>query len=546
MKLEGFTEYKKEDIEKYNSLRWWLGVTFGDIFDKATDLYPRREALVDDKVRLSYCQLRERVDKLAIGLIKLGIKKGDRVLIQLPNWGEFVYSFFALQKIGAIVVLLVPQYAQIEINHLSRLTHASAWILPEKYRKIDYLPIINDVLKTNSKIKHVILARGHEGTQFTSLEMLMRDAELDEKNILRVAKRRPNPMEVALLLPSGGTTGLPKVAPRTHNDYICSVEYHTRALEQNINDIYLVVTPVGHNAPLMNGIVGPIINFCKIVLLDSTRVEDICRVIQEEKVTGVTLVPALARRLVNFEGLGNYNLSSLVKIGVGGAHSTSDLIRGVYEKIGCKCINSFGMVEGPLARVRLDDDFDTIYNTVGRPSCPYDEFKIIDENGNELPPNTEGELVAKGPGLFTGYLKLDNRKFFTKDGFFRTGDLATIDESGNIRITGRIKDIIIRGGENISAIDIEELISSHPKVEDVAVIGMPDEDLGEKVCAYIQPLSETTLSFEEIISFLVNKGASKLLLPERIEFIDKIPLTEVGKPDKKALRSDIKKRLGMI
>lgn len=546
MKLEGFIEYKKEDIEKYNSLRWWLGVTFGDIFDKATDLYPRREALVDDKVRLTYSQLREKVDKLAIGLIKLGIRKGDRVLIQLPNWGEFVYSFFAVQKIGAIVVLLVPQYAQIEINHLCRLTHASAWILPEKYRKINYLPIIDEVLKTNSELKYVILARGQESIRFTSLEMLVHDAELNDKNISEVAKRRPDPMEVALLLPSGGTTGLPKVAPRTHDDYICNAEYHTRALEQNINDKYLVVTPVGHNAPLINGIVGPIFNFCKIILLDSTRVEDICRVIQEEKVTGVTLVPALARRLVNFEGLENYDLRSLIKIGVGGAQSTPDLIRAVHEKIGCKCVNSFGMVEGPCARVRLDDDFDTIYNTVGRPSCPYDEFKIIDENGNKLPPTMEGELVAKGPGVFTGYWRLDNTKFFTQDGFFRTGDLAKIGESGNIRITGRIKDIIIRGGENISAIEIEELISSHPRVEDVAVIGMPDEDLGEKVCAYIQPVSGTTLSFEDIISFLVNKGASKLLVPERIEFVDKIPLTEVGKPDKKALRVDIRKHLGMI
>jgi non-ribosomal peptide synthetase component E (peptide arylation enzyme) len=170
---------------------------------------------------------------------------------------------------------------------------------------------------------------------------------------------------------------------------------------------------------------------------------------------------------------------------------------------------------------------------------------VIDGDGKDLPPNREGELVSKGPGIFTGYFKSaeENKAIFTEDGFFRTGDLAEIDELGNIRITGRIKDIIIRGGENISAIDIENLVSEHPGVEEVAVVGMPDEVLGERICAYIQPTRGSELSFEEVISFLKSKGASVLQLPERIEFVDRIPLTKVGKIDKKALREGIKKRL---
>ncbi|MFC1820640.1 AMP-binding protein, partial [Thermodesulfobacteriota bacterium] len=358
-------------------------------------------------------------------------------------------------------------------------------------------------------------------------------------------KRRPDPDEVALLLPSGGTTGWPKVAPRTQNSHICNAEYYSKPWEQNINDICLVVTPVGHNAALLNGIVGPILNHSKIILLDSTRPEDFCRTVQEEKVTCVNLVPALVRRLLNFEGLHNYDLSSLIKIGVGGAHSSPDLVRRLNERISCTYVNSFGMVEGPCARTRLDDDFEIICNTVGRPVCPYDEFKIIDRDENDLPPDIEGELVARGPGIFTGYLKSNNAEIFTRDGFFKTGDLAIMDELKNIRITGRIKDIIIRGGENISAGQIEDLIGTHPEVSDVAVVGMPDEELGEKVCAYVQPVSGAKPSFEEILSYLVSKGASKLLLPEKIEFVDSIPLTKVGKPNKKKLRDDIKERYGI-
>jgi non-ribosomal peptide synthetase component E (peptide arylation enzyme) len=210
-------------------------------------------------------------------------------------------------------------------------------------------------------------------------------------------------------------------------------------------------------------------------------------------------------------------------------------------------VHAFGSVEGSNSMTRLDDEFETVCNTVGRKCCPYEIYKIVDKQGNELPPNKEGELVTKGPGIFTGYLKSEreNKEIFTKDGFFKTGDLAVIDEFENIKITGRIKDIILRGGENISALDIETLISSHPGVEDVAVVGMPDEELGERICAYVQLIPGTKLTFDKIISFLRGIGASVLQLPERIEFVDSIPLTKVGKIDKKALQKDIRKRLGI-
>ena len=547
MSIVGFPKRSEEDAEKYSKLGWWPGITFGDMLDKATDLYLAKEALVDDRVRLTYSELQERVNRLATGLISLGIEKGDSVLLQLPNWAEFVYSFFALQKIGGIPVLLISGYRQLEVSHLCRLTEAKAWIVPDVYRKIDYLSFIGEVKKANPQLKHIISVRAHgQDRDFTaSLERLM-EPELSANDRRELAIRRPEPTDVSHIIPSGGTTGLPKGIPRTHNDYICNVEYVARAGEMNSDDIWLVTVPVGHNLALLVGTIPSVLRGGKLVLLDSTRPGDICSAIQRERVTFMPIVPSLLKRIVGFEELGDYDLSSLKKVAAGGEASSPELIRQVYQKLGCKYINEFGMVEGLLCRTRLDDDFETVANTVGRPCCPYDQVKILDSEGKELPLNTDGELSAKGPCIFAGYLKNpeENRKVFTANGFFRTGDLARIDDSGNIRITGRIKDIIIRGGENISPAQVEELLLTHPGIADAAVIGMPDKELGEKVCAYVQPVAGVKPDPEEIERFMESKGASKLLIPERFEFIDALPMTEAGKHDKKALREDIKQHLG--
>ncbi len=190
-------------------------------------------------------------------------------------------------------------------------------------------------------------------------------------------------------------------------------------------------------------------------------------------------------------------------------------------------------------------DLDRIIRTVGRPTCPYDVYRVIDETGNVLPPNTKGELVVKGPGVFTGYYKNpeENETAFTADGFFRSGDLAMIDDAGDIILCGRLKDIVKRGGENVNAAEVETLISGHPDVVLVAVIGMPDREMGERVCAYIQPRDGAKIDFAAIISHLKGLGASVLQFPERIEFVDAMPLTKVGKLDKRRLREDIESKL---
>jgi 2,3-dihydroxybenzoate-AMP ligase/mycobactin salicyl-AMP ligase len=540
-----FPRHREEDAERYSKYRWWLEMTLGDILDRVTDVFPKKEAVVDDKMRLTYTELRNKVDRLAIGLINLGIEKGDSVLLQLPNWNEFVCSYFALQKAGCIPVLLISGYKQLEISHLCLLTEAKAWIVPDAYRKIDYTSFIGEVKDKNPQLKHVISVRAEkESREFTAnLENLM-EYELSPDDRDKLEMRRPEPTDVAHIIPSGGTTGLPKGIPRTHNDYICNVEFMHKGWEMNTSDVALIVVPVGHNLALLN-VVGSILLGYKLVLLDSTRPQDICSTIQSERVTYIPTVPSLVRRVLEIPELNSYDLTSLKKISAGGEPSTPDLIMEVYRKLGCAYINEFGMSEGLICRTSLTDDIETICNTVGKPCCPYEQLKIIGEDGNELPPNNDGELATRGPSIFAGYLKNpeENKKSFTDDGFFRTGDKARIDSSGNLKITGRIKDIIIRGGENISPAQVEELLCSHPDIVDAAVIGMPDKEFGEKVCAYIKPVPGSKIDEKKIKAFMEGRGASKLLIPERFEFVDTLPMTEAGKHDKKALRKDIKQKL---
>ncbi len=545
MPVDGFNPYKPEDIERYTKYRWWLGITWGDMLDKGSDLYPRKEILVDDTTRFTYRELRENIDRLAIGFIELGIKPRDFVLLQMPNWHEFVIAFYALQKAGAIVVLLVTRHGITEIDYLSNLTNPVAWIGPPNYKKIEYLPMVKKLMGKHGELKYIISVRDPGNKDFISMEKLIEDSKLTKVSLEALAARRPDPMEVSIILPTGGTTGLPKAVPRTHNDYIASVEYHTKAWEITSEDTLLTSAPVGHAQAIHNCVGGAFFNYARYVITDSTNAEDLCRVIEREKVTAFPTVPSIAQRIIELPNLKDYDLSSLKKLYAGGAPSTPELIKSVYEKLGCKYVNTLGSSEGPASMTRLDYDFNAISATVGRSDCPYTQIRIIDQYGNEVPPGKEGELTMKGPNIFNGYFKSpdDNRKVFTADGFFKTGDLAKIDDNGNIIITGRIKETILRGGETISAIGIEHLISSHPAVAEVAVLGMPDKALGERICAYIKLKPGATLTFDELIIYLKGTGASVLQLPERVEFIESMPLTNVGKIDKKVLKEDITKKL---
>jgi 2,3-dihydroxybenzoate-AMP ligase len=549
--LEGTNPFPKDFVNRYYEKRLWLGIPLGEMLNRTCDLYPYKEAIVAGEVRLTYRELRDWTDRAAIAFLDLGIEKLDRVLLQIPNWAEFVYAYYGLHKIGAIPVMCIPRYSQREMEHFCEITEAKAWILPLLFEKIDYLPMIESIRSHQPLLKYILIIDSSdrdseplpEGT--LSFNDLLKKVDLKRYPKDYIQSFRPDPDEICHLMPTGGTTGLPKLVPRTHNDFYCNFEYRAKAWERSSHDITLIATPITHNMGIEVSLNPSILTGGKVVMIPSTRSKEILETIERERVTTLILVVAQLQQIVDDPDLHQYDLSSLRVIAGAGSHVPAELIKKIYSRLGCKFYNVYGSSEGPCTQTRYEDPEDRVRHTVGWPICPYDEFKVIDSNGNELPQGKEGELVARGPCIFRGYYKAEAENFeaFTPDGFYRTGDIAKFNREGRLIITGRKKDIIIRGGENISAKEVEELISGHPKVEQVAAVGMPDPVLGERVCAFIKPRKGMAISFEEIISYLKEKKTTVLYLPERIEIIEEIPLTNVGKVDKKRLREEIKGRL---
>jgi len=544
--LEGATPYRDEDERHYLNNGWWRGLTLSDYLDRAADVHPNKEAFVDACGRMTFDQARERANRLAIRFIEMGIAPMDRVLVQLPNWNEFVCCYFACQKIGAITVLLIDRYRQHDIGRLIRLTGAKAWLVPARYKKVDFLPIVQDIRQAFPQIENVITVRGAvDAAGFWSYEQLVAKGPVSAQELLEIEGRKPHSGQVAHMGPTGGTTGEPKIVPRTHNSLACTVEFCSMAWQQHCEDVTLVVGPIGHDLSFSKGFLGSVITQGKLVLLDSTDNQAICETIQREKATAVVWVPTLAQRLLQYEDLDKFDLSSLKKMHSGGGASHREMVRDVMRRLKIIYFNGYGATEGMTCITRAQDDYETICGTVGRPTCPYDQYKTVDLDERRTVADESGELMVKGPCVFTGYYRNpeENGVVFTAEGFFKTGDIARIDSHGYITLTGRAKEMINRGGESISATEIERLISRHPDVAIVAVVPMPDPLMGERVCAYIEPCRGKQLDFETVITFLRQQNASVLELPERIEFVDSMPYTRTQKLDKRVLRQDIENKL---
>jgi 2,3-dihydroxybenzoate-AMP ligase len=500
---------------------------------------------------LTYQELRNWTDRSAIAFLELGIKKLDRVLLQVPNWPEFVYAYYGLSKIGAIPVLCLPRFNGREMEYFCKVTEAKALIAPVCDEKIDYLAIVELLRSSQPDLRHVLLIDSPEqdrkslpeGTSLFNEVVKKVDLGRYPKDYLR--SFRPDPDEICHLIPTGGSTGFPKIVPRTHNNWVCNAEYRAKAEERSPEDIVLIATPLTHNMALDVSLNPTFLTGGKVVLIPSTGPKEILEAIEKERVNRTTLAVAQVQKIIDYPDLDRYDLSSLQFLSTGGSPIPSQLIKEVYEKLGCKFCNTFGMSEGACSQTRYDDPPEAVLRTVGWPICPYDELKVVDEKGHELPQGKEGILVARGPCIFQGYYKgeFQNQEAFTPDRFFRTGDIARFDSEGRMAITGRMKDIILRGGESISAVDVEELVIGHPKVEQVAVVGMPDPILGERVCAFIKAKEGLAICLEEIVSYLKEKRASVLYFPERMESLPEMPLTKVGKVDKKQLREEIKVKL---
>ncbi len=541
MKSEEFTPWPKNLEDKYMSAGVWQGVTIGELLDRTAAKYPAKEALINGPTRLTYSQWSQAVNRIALGLLELGLKKGDKVILQLPNIPEFIYVFFALTKIGVVPVNALIQHRNREIGHLLNITEAPAIVIPAEYRGFNFLKMIEELRPTSKNLKHIIVAGDDAPSRTVSLKELMNTPREDKYPRDYLNKFKPGANDVAYLALSGGTTGYPKAIPRTHNDFISLNNAHIRLCKVNADSAFLVTLPVAHNIGLAF-VIQSVIAGGKLVLLTGTKTEDILKLIQDEKISVTVLVPTLISDIVKFPDLDKYNLNSLSVVESGGAEANIAMIRTLSSKMKGRVLNVFGMSEGVIFMPRVSDSMEVASETIGRPCCPEDEIKILDEGGKEVPPGIEGELTVRGPHCFRGYFKdpEENRKSFNNEGFFHTGDLAVRRPDGNYKLVGRKKDMIIRGGENISASEVEELLRSYEKVQDVAVVGMPDARLGEKVCAFVIPKAGGKVSLDELTAFLKTKNIAIFKFPEKVELVGQFPLTSVGKVDKKKLKEILK------
>ena len=549
--LDGCSPWPKELAEQYVSQGFWENITLGDMLDRTTTYFPKREALIGispvmGALRDTYAELRLKVDRMAFHLLRLGFKPTDRIILQLPNIPEFVYLYFALQRFGGIPVLCLPPHRLSEVGYIAQETGAKGYAIPSEFRRFDYLGLANEVRKKAPQLEHILVAGTDTPKGTISLAELLEDP-LEEKYDEGYLKSfRPNPMDVAVFQLSGGTTGLQKVIPHTHNDYICCGKFSALMVGHNPYSAFLASAPISHNFTLTSpGLHGIIYFGGKTVLAPNANPETVLPLVEAEKITYLNGVPTMIINWLNYLEDAHLDLSSLKVLAGGGFKVNAELGRRVKAKFGFPVQQNFGMGEGFISCTWLDDPEDRILGTQGQPLTPADRVKVVDDNGVEVPQGEMGELWAQGPTVVRGYYKSEerNKEAFDPEGFYKTGDMVRRDSKGYLILEGRKKDMINRGGEKISAEEIENLILGHPSVLNTAVVAMPDPLFGEKSCAYVILNKGKTLQFEELKTFLLEKKIAKFKLPERLEIVDEFPLTSMAKVSKQELRKDIAEKL---
>ncbi|BDT72112.1 salicylyl-CoA synthase / salicylate adenylyltransferase [Comamonadaceae bacterium OS-4] len=542
--LQGFVPYPPEFAARYRARGYWQDKSLAQEFNAVYARFSDRTALVDGDVSLSYADLDRLSTNLALNLLEIGLQPLDRVVPTLPNVHEFVVLYFALQKIGAIPIAALVTHRYAEISQFVNLSGATTCVYPDVMGEFHFSPVIDRVAAENTALRiRIVLGQAKPG-EHSLRELIDRPAKLPASRLAEIAI---DPTDPCIFQLSGGTTGIPKLIPRTNNDYAYNSKVAASVCEVDAESVLLLVLPIAHNLPLAcPGIQGFMFNGAKVVVHANTRPAEMFALIQKHKVTHLKVVPALLIRLINDPSVGDYDLSSLKLIQSGGQRmqpevraKTRALIPGVFVQ------ENFGMSEGTLMFVRSSDPEEVKLETCGRPVCEDDEVKLLDEDDREVAPGEVGEFTVRGPYTLRGYFGVPeyNAKQFTTDGFYRSGDLMRKHPSGNYVVEGRKKDLINRGGEKISAEEVENLILMHPAVQNVACVPMPDAHMGEKMCAFIILRAGQKLELKTLVDFLLTKEIAKFKLPERLEVLADFPVSTFGKVSKKALGEMVAKML---
>ncbi|EJU9788060.1 TPA: (2,3-dihydroxybenzoyl)adenylate synthase [Vibrio vulnificus] len=528
--LDGFVRKPSVQSEQYQAANLWRNSPLWQILHQGVEHHPDSIAVTDNHTSLSYLELASRVDRIAAGLREEGLVCGDSVVLQLANTLDFLVVFFALQRLGVVPVLALPAHGLVEIRHFMQLSEAKVYI-GSNHEKDDKALAIATQLQAELSVSIRCYISGHCG-QFSPLP---------ECGAGDFTPAMVDPEHPALFLVSGGTTGLPKLIPRTHNDYLFNVEQCAKASEISAQDVYLAVLPVAHNFTLgCPGILGVLNAGGKVVLTTNPSPDHCFELIEKQRITATALVPALAQLWTEATQWESTDRSSLRLMQVGGSKLAYSDALEMQNAFPNALQQVFGMAEGLIACTRLGDDKEIIATRQGRPVSEWDEVLVVDDQGKPVAVGEEGELLTRGPYTLSGYYRAPehNLRAFTDEGYYRSGDRVVVDANGYFTVTGRIKDVIIRAGENIAADELEELLLSHPQIAQVAVFPLPDAHLGEKI-AVAAVIRGPEIMLRDIRQFLQTKEIAAFKLPDELFAVKSLPKTAVGKIDKKRILSTI-------
>lgn len=513
-----------ELADRYRAQGLWQGETFDDVLTtRARSADSRsRVAVTDVNHQWTYGELQERVDRLAAGLRARDIGPGDRVLLQIPNRAEYVETVFALFRIGAIPVFGLPAHREAELVGIADAARAVAIIAPASHAGFDHAALAASVAAQVDSVKQVI--------DVDTYDRIYADP---------IDHPRADPSGLAFLQLSGGSTGIPKLIPRTHDDYLYSVVRSNEICGVTADTVYLATLPVAHNFPMSSpGILGALAAGGTVAMAEAPAPSVAWQMVERAGVTMTGLVPPLARLWTETAENGtDADLSTLDVIQVGGARCPDELARRIGPALGVTLQQVFGMAEGLVCYTRLDDPIDVVTATQGRPMSDHDELRLVDEDGAVVT-DGPGFLETQGPYTIRGYWAGAAPHSFAPDGWYRTGDVVEITTEGNLVVLGRGGDRVNRGGEKVSAEQLEEQLLTHPDVRDAIVVGVADEYLGERTCAYIIPTDpDAPPSLPAMRKYVREAGLAEWKLPDTVKVIEAFPETGVGKVSRKALRT---------
>ncbi|WP_337061758.1 (2,3-dihydroxybenzoyl)adenylate synthase [Kineococcus sp. G2] len=522
------------------------GQTLWGQFETSAARTPAATALVardgtGQQVRWSFQRLRDAAVRTAAGFARAGVRPGERVLLQLPNTAEFATVVLGLFRLGALPVLALPAHRSAELRHVAATSGAVAFVTADRTGTgstgCDHRDLARELLRTpGCEALRLVLVTG-EPEEFGDLaDLAVSDTEAAEAAL----PEPPAPDDVAFLQLSGGTTGVPKLIPRTHDAYALTVRESARICGLDQDSRMLVVLPVAHNYPMSSpGILGTWLAGGTVVLAPDPSPGTAFPLVAAEGVTHVSLVPPLALLWTAAAGDTDHDLSSLRVVGVGGAKCTPELARRVPQALGARLQQVFGMAEGLVNYTRLDDPEDVVVHTQGRPISPHDEVRVVDEDDRDVPPGEHGYLLTRGPYTIRAYhaAPAQNRSSFTADGFYRTGDVVRLRPDGNLVVEGRAADRVNRGGEKVSAEEVEDVLLTHPDVHDAALVGVPDDHLGERTCAFVVPRPGANPTPRELRAHVRSAGLAEFKVPDRVEVVAGFPPTAVGKTSRRQLRT---------